>query len=585
MRLKKIILWVFIILVVSVIGLGSYVYFNAQNIINQIVIENIIEKNNSNPSSKYKLTLEKVRVNLLAGSVKLINLTVQPKDSLVVVKNEMNKQVYANTSLIISIHEISLAGFDYITALNNRAIIAKSFSIESPKIQIYHHDGIKRIETEKVQDTVNIRNLFLAQFDTFMIDQISVTNAATNFYKISKKKDTSLIYTLENISYEIYGVLANKETLYSSRVFDYKSYKLKSKNIELLLPDESKIKIKRINYDSDVNQLKISKVSFQQKGTPTQFFKTLKHRKSWLKIAINEIIIDQLDIDKWLENDYVYASEIKISSPELSVFSNSKIPVDSNIVKPMLGEILKKIKLPYLIDNVQITDASINLDMLGKYTDKHGKLVFKDMNIVASNVTNIKSELDLNPYINIKVNTKINKTGDVNATLRINMKSASSLTNYNVNATNLELKNFSTVLKPILRVSIKSGVIKSLKIKSIISNQGGFGTMDAHYTELKIQLENKELADKPGIFNNLASGIANGVLKKNNIPETKDYHQGNISFKKKASDSFFKMLWVVTLYGLEDSILGSDNRDQRRINKKQRKEKKKKKKKRFKWGF
>jgi hypothetical protein len=69
----------------------------------------------------------------------------------------------------------------------------------------------------------------------------------------------------------------------------------------------------------------------------------------------------------------------------------------------------------------------------------------------------------------------------------------------------------------------------------------------------------------------MASGMANGVLKTENLPENKSFHQGNFKFKKQPTDSFFKMLWIVALNGLEDSILGSDKRDQRRIKKQDRK--------------
>ena len=123
----------------------------------------------------------------------------------------------------------------------------------------------------------------------------------------------------------------------------------------------------------------------------------------------------------------------------------------------------------------------------------------------------------------------------------------------------------------------------SLKTTSSLNAYGATGKMDVHYENLRLQLEAKDLAMKPGFFNSLASGLANGIIKTNNVPGAKNYHQGAISFTKKNEDSFFKMLWLIQLHGLEDSILGSDARDQRIKNKKQKQENKTKSKSNKKW--
>jgi hypothetical protein len=116
-----------------------------------------------------------------------------------------------------------------------------------------------------------------------------------------------------------------------------------------------------------------------------------------------------------------------------------------------------------------------------------------------------------------------------------------------------------------------------LKINSTLSTNGAFGTMDAHYTGLKMQLEAKDLSKSPGFFNNVASGLANGLIKSDNIPGQQYYHQGKFRFKKTTQDNFFKMLWLITLHGLEDSILGSEHKDEKEKRKKEKESQPKKK--------
>lgn len=569
MHIKKIIFWAIAIFVVVGIGTGTYLYINAQNIINEIIREQIIDKNNNREDAKYHITLEKIRLNLLNGSFKLINLTITPKDSLVAVKNNLNKKVYRNTTLDIQIDEIALKGFDYLKALNERVLVAESFKILRPQLKIYQHQGIAKDE-DVSQDTVDIRHIFLAEFDTFRIQEISVINASTYYFSIDSKEDTTQFFLLDHMSYQIWGIVANKETLFSNQIITYDSYLLKSRNIGLQLPNGSQVKIGSIDYNSDENQLQIGNVDFEQNGNPTKFFRSLKYRKSWMKVTASNIIIDQFDFDNWLDNDNLHLPQLTVTKPKLTIYSNANIPFDSTDIKPMLGEMIMKIPVPFKIDKVIVDDAVIKLDMIGKVTETHGLLTFHKMNIEASNVTNRKQDLKLDEMMIIKASTKINKTGRVNATIRINLKSPSSITTFDVEAFDLKLKNFNSVLKPILRVSIKAGNMRYMKINSVISTLGGMGTMNAHYTNLKLQLESKELSENPGIFNKMASGMANGVLKTENLPENKSYHEGNFEFKKHPTDSFFKMLWLVSLNGLEDSILGSDKRDQRRVKKQQR---------------
>lgn len=574
MKFKKVFLWFLGILILALgIGLG-YLYFNAQQIAQNIIRNKIIKSYNESPETKYLLSLERIKLNLIDGSIRLINIDATPKDSLVTYERNLDGKTIANTSLNVHIDEIALIGFDYMKAFNERNISIDKFKIYRPNIDVYQYEGVPDENTIQ-QDTIDLRSIFLTNYDTFRIKEIHLDNMAMSFYKLNEQLDTINRIKLEEIDYRITNVTANKKTLYSTYYFEFENYFVHTGNIIADLKNNPHLSLQSFNYNSEKEHLSVEGFELKPRVSPTAFWRGRKYKKAWIQLNVNAIQMDSLNLKDWLTNKEIDISNLKVNNPKLLVYTNSTLEFHPNDNKPMLGDIIKSLPFPIHVDETDITDAQIELDIIGKNTTQHGKLKFHNMNIMAYNITNIPRRIDQNKNLDIMVTTQLNHTGNIHSKLKIDLASKVSTTQFDVNAKNLDLKKFTSILKPILRISILDGKMVALKINSTLDSHGGRGQMDAHYRDLRLQLESKELSKNPGFFNKVVSDLANGILKTQNIPGDKFYHQGNFEFPKSKNDAFFKMLWLTTLYGLEDSVFGSESRDQRRIKHEERKKKNK----------
>lgn len=571
MNLKKTILGVFIILLLVIIGVGGYIYYNAQKIADEIVRDQIIKNYNQSTDTDYLISLESLSLDILSGSISLSNIHITPKDSLVTFRRSIDGKAISNTFLDIHIDKISLISFDYISAFSDRKIDVKKLEIIHPKINIYHHKGIE-IEKEVEQDTVDIRQIFLTHYDTFLLGQISVKDVSSTYYSITDE-DTSDVFSLQNFNYKINNVIAHKQTLYTQPFIKYDDFSLHSKNIAIQIAEKSKIKIGTLDYESATQQFSVGNFKFDPIPTQKQFFKSQKHRKAWISFSAKQLQIDSLDIQTWLLHQEIRVSKLELTKPVLSIYADLYLSLDPNQKQKMLGTKLTNIDIPFYAEHAIIDNALINLDFLGTNSDKHGKLQINNLNVQASNLTNIKKEIEKNKTLKILAQTQINKTGKIKATINIDLASKTSKTSFNAICTDINLIKFNSVLSPLMLVDIKDGEMKSMKISSTISEEGGFGKMDAHYTNLKLLIKSKSEEKKNRFLFGTVSGIANGLIRNNNIPGDKYYRQGTFKFQKAGNDSFYKMLWLVTLYGLEDSILGSKGRDQREAKKAAKKQK------------
>jgi hypothetical protein len=569
MSIKKIFSWVVLTLIIVILGVGTYVYYNIHSIANEILREQIIKDYNENKETKYLISLEEVKLNFLQGSIDLLNLDITPKDSLVSLESNLSKEVFESTSMTIHIEQISLRGFDYIKAFQERVIIADKFILNQPQLNVYQHEG-ETNETLVNQDTVDLRGIFLTHYDTFRINEISIKDLTTSINKVSLSNDTSNLFVVHNLSYQVLGVEANSQTIYSNKYFIFKEIKLASKNLAINLKQGGVISVGELAYDSKQNKLLIKNIELKPGKSPSQLFKPLQFRKAWVGLSVKQIAINQMEFINTFQTKTFAVSNIQVDAPVLKLFTNSNLPINTEIVKPMLGHLLMKVPFKFHVPELKITNASIEMDLIGKASEQHGLLAFRKMNIEASNITNIKDELTTNKYLTINAKTNINKAGSINAKIKIDLLSPDSRTNLSVKGTHLTMSKFNTILNPIARINITSGKIISLESNSIITSKSAFGTLDIHYEDLKLQLLSKDLDKK--FINNIASGLANGLIKTNNIPGEKQYHQGSFNFDKLKEDSFFNLLWLVHLHGLEDSILGSDAKDQRKQNRKERKE-------------
>src|SRR5688572_10524574 len=86
-----------LLLLVSVVGVLVYSNFN------RIVSEAVLHSFNSNIiSDVYELKFEKLRVNILRGNVKVVNVVVQPREK------PLREYSYINSSLRLSAEQITL---------------------------------------------------------------------------------------------------------------------------------------------------------------------------------------------------------------------------------------------------------------------------------------------------------------------------------------------------------------------------------------------------------------------------------------------------------------------------------------------
>ena len=551
-----------------------YLFNNADTIANNIIRKELIHKYNQSPSAQYIISIDDINLNIVNGSISLQDIVVLPKDSLIVLERNLDGKAFSSTSFELHISEISLTGFDIIDAVNNRVISAQKFKIENPHIEIYQHKGVP-VEKEQQQDTVDLRSIFLHNYDIFSIGEITFNELSTSYHQIDSLNDTLKLFTISHLTYSMFGVLANRNTLYTPDYFNVDKYVLDSKNISVQLKNKASLDVKSIHFDSDSKDLEINDFTYDPNTEPDAYLHSLKYRKGWLSFKTDDITISDIDIRKWFTDQLLYAKLLVIKNPELRIHNNSTIPHHPTAVKPMLGEIIKSLPIQLKVEQSEILNATILMDITGNITPVHGKLAFQEMNIKASNLTNIPQEIEANNFLDIQARTRINQTGNINSNIKINLDSKSSVTQFTVHGSQIDLTKFNSVLKPIIRISMNDGKMIDLKINSTISSNGGFGTMDAHYTNLKVQLEGKDLNKSPTLLHNVVSGLANGLIKQENVPGSNYYHQGKFQFKKTKDDNFFKMLWLVTLNGLEDSVLGSDHKDEKKKRKKEEKSKKK----------
>ena len=582
MSIKKIVGVFIVVVILALASISGYLYFNGSKIAEEILRDRIINDYNQNPETKYLISLEKIKLNILNGSVDLINISVVPKDSLVTYKPGIDQRPITNTSLVIHIGKVTLEEFDYVQALSGRTIDVKRFEINQPQVEVFKHLGITDTTATENQDTVDFKGVFITHYDTFKLAEVDIINASSTYYQVSEDLDTFKVLTVNHLNYQITEILITENTMRGAPFIAYKEYNLNSENLQVVLHNNSEINIKSFQFESESQQLTITGASIIPTVSPQQFFKKQKFRKGWIKLEVEKIQINDFDYRAWLTSNHIKIGEIQVTNPVLDVKTNSNLPFSPEDNKPMLGQLLTRIPIGYVVDKVDITGAQINLDIIGKKSSQHGLLSFGQMNIHANNLTNMKSHLDSSSILDIKVDTRINKMGDIKAYLAIDLAHPKSATKFNVIAKNLNLKKFNSILKPIVGVEIVSGKMVSLKMSSTLNSNGGNGTLNAHYTNLKLQILAKESKKQKNFLLNVVSGLANGYIRNNSIPDQPGYHPGKFQFTKDRTDSFFKMLWMCHLFGLEDAVIGSNKKDTRQAKKKAKEKNPKKRKKKTK---
>ena len=403
----------------------------------------------------------------------------------------------------------------------------KNAQIQNPEFVIQNRD-------DKVVKTAKKKSKFELNFEN-----VDIINGKLSI--LNSNGDPKL--SIADFDANIEKFLMDEETSKNKLPFSYQNYKLSGKK---LFYDAGKYYTMALSsFDADSQGVDLKSFKLNPKVSRAEFVRMIPMENDLFNIAVARIQLSGL---KWkFEKDQpdIYLKNAKLHQVDATIF-RSKIPKDNPKEKLLYSKLLRQIKFPLLVDNLNLISSKLVYEEDKPDANGPGKVFFSNFNLNLKNL-NSNQRKGANTKVPIAIHCKF--MGVSTMKVNWNFDTADLRDNFTIGGyiNNLPADDINPFIKPYMNVTA-TGTITSLNYNFKGNNDIMNGTFKITHKDLKVAVLDKNTKEKKKFL----SAVANLVVKKDSrkFPESVD-----IYVERNKERSFFNFYWKGIEDGLKKSLL------------------------------
>ncbi|OBW43251.1 hypothetical protein AB670_00444 [Chryseobacterium sp. MOF25P] len=294
------------------------------------------------------------------------------------------------------------------------------------------------------------------------------------------------------------------------------------------------------------NKIEINQFAMIPLVSRAQFIRMIHVERDLYDIKVNTISA-QGNWELFSENKFINATNITVNSANANIF-RSKIPADDPKEKPLYSKLLRSIKIPMYIGNLNLKNSILEYEEDTPQSDGPGKLTFANFNMNVKNLNSGKMK-GKSTQVAIKINCDFMKTSPLAVNWGFNVADQGDRFSISGRLSNIPAKALNSFIVPYLSVSA-TGTIQEMVFDFKGNPKGIGGAFNLKHKDLKISILDKKSKQKKGFL----SAVANVFIKTDSdkLPESVIVE----GVERDPTKSFFNMFWKGVEDGLKKTLIG-----------------------------
>ena len=550
--------WIILLSAIIVVTAGIFVYFRLRGSkdFEPLIKEKLQQAIQDGSDSLYILNLDRITVDVVNSQVIVTNARLDIDSNRL---RQLDERKQAPDDIYkITLRNLVIEGINVNDLLNKNAIDLKTLYINEPVVEIYHHE---RTYNYTPPDTTSLYKKIARQIGHFSLTDLIVKDIDFTHYNVADKNKVTK-FTKLNASFR--DILIDSGTQNDSTRFLYaKDAAISLNDYSISTADSLYIfHIDSLTLNAGARNLELINTSLKPRGAKKAFSSKLKFYKDRYDIAIDKISLQKVDWWNLLAREGFNAGKMILADGNVEVFADRTLPDEQ---KDKVGnyphQILTRLKLPVRVDNIDIRNITVTYTELNQKTGRTGSIIFADVQGKFSNVTNIETAIEQNPFLTLEANAQLMNTGPLHALFKFDLHNADK----GVFALDVEIgKMNGTALnvatKTLGLFEIKSADIDKIIIHMTANDFNSRGTVAFYYDNLKVEVlkrdDNNGKLKKQGLITFLANSF---IIEKSNKEGDKNSDPKKVSYKRDPKKSFFNLIWKTIFTGLGDTIKGKND--------------------------
>jgi len=559
--MKKKLLWAFLLLILIIGSLVFFVTKYTDRILDPYVRSLLEEQKPMN----HRIEYGKIRVNLIEGLIKIMDVRIYPDTNLV--KNE-------NMWFEINVSTIKLTDFSIWKMLFHKSLIIGDLVCIKPEVYVH----LPLVTAEKIIEEVAEEKK--PESKAPLLTNISLERmilAGGNFQLI--RNDTILASSPDiNLTVQQINLVRNSKADPIGYTYG---------DVIVYLSDIT------LNPGSGLYNMSLGSLSYHKKDTTAvlkgfrmvpkydkqEFFKHVNFQGDRLDVKVGRIDVARVGFRRLLAGLPLKISCVRIDSVDADIFRDKNVPVDLNRFPLFYNESFLKLGLPLVLDTVMITNSKLVYSEIAEGKTTAGEITLNDFNISTYALSNVVTDSTIAHEMRLFVKAKLMDEGPMNIELALPLEG--NLRDFRCTGSVGAMKLFPVngMLEPLLKIIFKGGKLNRMTFDFTANDNVSKGWMEFLYQDLDVEL----LGSEPGKEKGFLSFMANAVAMSNNPAPGKDLKIVEIGMERDKNKGLIGYVWRTIQSGLVRTIIPTNkyqiNKTQHAEQKEKEKEKDKEKKK------
>ena len=308
----------------------------------------------------------------------------------------------------------------------------------------------------------------------------------------------------------------------------------------------------RLRADTRAGRLQLTNIALMPTMSVVRLAQSKGHQAAHITARVSELALTGLDFPAVLNQAEFRAATFTLRAPRVTTRSDGRFPINPAISR-VTPEALGRVPFRFALQQLQVRQATITMLYRSPRSPQPGTLQITRFGGTLRNLSNDPRRMNAAHPLTGEASGRLQDQCVARLTLRANLLDPAGRHTVTgvFGAAPLAILNAMTV--PTRGLGFRSGQINRIRFQMELSQAAAEGTMWGHYTDLKLQLLNRQ--NKPGRLHRVGTSLVNGILIRDDNPRQpgQPLQPGRMSSGRERRFSVFS-LWR---QGLVSGLLNS----------------------------
>ena len=411
--------------------------------------------------------------------------------------------------------------------LKKNKISLSEVRFSEPNLTVYSSENQYKSKNKPFTYIVELQNVF---FD----------NGKAKIIKNGQNK-----FSVDNANAHFEQLVLDEKNPKNELPFQYKNYQISGRNIFL---DAGKFYQLYINNaDFQKNSIDLRGLHLQPKFTKTRFTSKISTEKDWYNVKIAQTRITDFHWKLKDNQPKINVGNVLINNLQAQIY-RSKSPKDDLTRKKLYSELLRSIKFPLLVKNLNIRNSNLVYEEDLPNGNKPGKLTFSQFNLNAQNLNSNKGFK--NTVVQIKIHTHFMNVAPMKVNWSFDTANLQDDFSISGQINDLPAESINAFVTPYSHKKVE-GNIHEVRFNF----KGNRNEISGNYTMKHENVKVKVLDEKTKKEKKVLSAVTNLIVRTNSKSETENVV---VHTTRNPTKSFFNLLWKGVEEGLKKTLVGKN---------------------------